>query len=146
MKKTLFLVASGFTAVTCQRSVSGYNNATTTININGTTFSIYSSNFPVDYSWIPVQNFCNPVTGDSRGNASTCSYLGTNYCCGTWNVDPWYQQDITKRLTASAWNNAWYATSYFNQYSGYHCQLNPELYNSLPTTISQTVVTPAKAG
>lgn len=88
--KTLFLLATGLSAVTCQWWVSGYSNVTTPIVVNGTSFWIYSSNFPTQDSWIPVRNFCNPVTGDARGNASTCSYLGNNYCCGTWNVDPWY--------------------------------------------------------
>lgn len=128
MKALLFL-GLGLSTVTAEY-VSGYNNATTIINVNGTNFWIYSSNFPLSDNWIPVRDYCTPVasTTTGRGNATSCSSLGTNYCCGKWHIDPWYQNDISNRLTYNQWgsnynyqNPGWYARSYFNQYSGYHC-------------------------
>lgn len=69
--------------VTCEY-VSGWSNATQPVNVNGTTFMVYSSGFPVDYSWIYIKDTCKST------DPNTCAYMGDNYCCGTWTIDPWY--------------------------------------------------------
>jgi hypothetical protein len=90
MKVVLFL-ACLLAAVTCEY-VSGYSNATTPVYVNGTDFWIYSSGFPVDYNWIYIRDTCSPT------DPKTCGYMGDNYCCGRWNIDSWYQSDLSWRI------------------------------------------------
>lgn len=112
-----------------------YNDNTTPIIVNGTTFRIYSDpNYPLNSVDNSPRDYCTPVSGTSRGDATSCSYLGNDYCCGTWNVDAWYKADISNRLTTIS-GNAWYAESYFNQYSGYHCQVRPDMYEAPANTM-----------
>lgn len=121
MKIELFL---GLVATVTGEFVSGFDNTTFPVLVNGTEFFIYSSNFPVDYNWIYIKDTCSP------SDPSTCAYMGDNYCCGQWNIDSWYESDLKQRFWEAAFNNDWYGTSYFNSYSGYHCELNPEFYDS----------------
>ena len=98
--KTLALLGLGLSAVTSQFINTGFSDATTPIVVNGTTFRVYTdNNYPLSYDAIQPRDYCNPVPGTSRGNATSCSYLGNDYCCGTWQIDPWYQADISFRMT-----------------------------------------------
>ena len=36
---------------------------------------------------------------------------------------------MSTRIALEAHGNGWYATSYFNSFSGYNCELTPEFYN-----------------
>jgi hypothetical protein len=56
--------------------------------------------------------------------------MGDNYCCGSWWVDSWYESDLKMRIARQANGESWYGRSYFNSYSGYHCELEPEYYNN----------------
>lgn len=78
--KVLPLLLSTVTA----EYVSGWSNVTQPVNVNGTTFYVYQSGFPVSYDWIYIKDTCRD------GDPNTCAYMGDNYCCGRWTVDPWY--------------------------------------------------------
>ena len=123
MINVIILIIYFLSTVTCEY-VSGYSNVTSLIYVNGTEFWIYSSDFPTSYNWIYIKDTCSPT--DPR----TCAYMGDNFCCGTWTIDYWYEQNLKYRIAQEAYGNSWYGDSYFNSYSGWHCELNPEFYDS----------------
>lgn len=110
--KVIFLVSCLLLSVTGEY-VSGYDNTTYPINVNGTTFYIYDSIFPVNYAWIYIRDTC--TTADPK----TCAYMGDNYCCGTWTIDSWYETDLKQRIADQAYGDFWYGDSFFNSYSGF---------------------------
>ena len=104
--KAILVLACLLAAVTCEY-VSGYDNTTYQFFVNGTEFFRYSSDFPVDYTWIYIKDTCTPA--DPR----SCAYMGDNYCCGSWAVDSWYESDLKTRFWWET-GTSWYGTSYFN--------------------------------
>ena len=110
--KTAILIAGLAATVTCE-FVEGFDNTTYPVVVNGTTFNIYDSVFPVSYEWIRVSDKC------SYNDPTTCAYKGENYCCGTWRINDWYQTDLSFRISQIAYGNSWYAVSYFNSFSGF---------------------------
>jgi hypothetical protein len=91
--------------------------------INGTAFSFYLSGYPYFPDRVQEKNMCDINRADS------CEYMGNNYCCGTWYIDEWYRTDLSARITFRGNGDQFYANSYFNDYVGYQCELNPQYYD-----------------
>lgn len=65
-------------------NVTGWSNSLYPIVVNGTTFYVYESNYPLSYEWITVKDTCQP------SDPKSCAYLTDKHCCGYWRIDGWY--------------------------------------------------------